>query len=558
MNSITENQKISSRRSDFGYEDNKDIIINSIQQLKIHNFRTFHDQEIKLGRNMTLIVGRNGTMKTSLLGLIAHPFGSEAVDAFGNALKTKISEVFRLSLKYDTEKYNYDMVIKTNKNEVITEPVYIDDRGERHRVVVSGHEKGDGNFSYNTSFLSMKRVLPITSTNAQPQKDALLTEEEAAQQKDFYEFIFPSTEYSEFESVQEVGIKTTYGPTGEKAIYDFNTISSGEDNIGAIFSRLVGFQRNKNQNENAGSGILCIDEMETSLHPVAQIRLFKYLYKWSRDNHVQIVMTTHSLHVIQYLYLEEEKNLENNNIIINFVSCSKAGNDKNYPILCNPDYNLAYKELTFKNPIDVSLSHKIDVICEDEQAINFIKKIIKKRDILNLVNFRANLNNDEKNKGTTYMLLTKLCTNFCSLLENAFVIFDADVPETALCKIKNKEYYIKLPDTNNFAIERRIIYYIISLDNDDQFFKKFDKEKAIFLTEFKDAGIKSLTLSNIANESECKIELCKNWVEHAGKDFNKYLTYYCSKSLDSGNFVQNFINRINIIRSRRGLPRIIG
>ena len=178
--------------------------------------------------------------------------------------------------------------------------------------------------------------------------------------------------------------------------------------------------------------------METSLHPVAQIRLFKYLYKWSRDNHVQVVMTTHSLHVIQYLYLEEEKNLENNNIIINFVSCSKAGNDKNYPILCNPDYNLAYKELTFKNPIDVSLSHKIDVICEDEQAINFIKKIIKKRDILNLVNFRANLNNDEKNKGTTYVLLTKLCTNFCSLLDNAFVVFDADVPETSLCKIKNK------------------------------------------------------------------------------------------------------------------------
>lgn len=552
-NTIEDNIATENRRIDFNYESNKDIIIKSIKQLQIKNFRTFHNQNVKLGHNMTVIVGRNGTMKTSLLGLIAHPFGSEATDAFGNALKTKISEVFRLSLKYDTEKYNYNIVIETDKGEIITEPIYIDDRGGRHRVVVSGHEKGDGNFLYNTSFLSMKRVLPIISTNAQAKTDIVLNKEEAKQQKDFYEYIFPSTEYSEFESVQEVGVKATYGPTGNKANYDFNTISSGEDNIGAIFSRLIGFQRNKNSDKNVGNGILCIDEIETSLHPVAQIRLFKYLYKWSRDNNVQIVLTTHSLHIIQYLYLEEEKNLYNENIIINFVSCSKAGNDKNYPILANPEYNLAYRELTFKNPEEVGASHKVDILCEDDVAINFIKRIIRKKSILNLVNFKANLNNDEQNKGTSYILLTKLCTNFCSLLDNAFVIFDADVPDSCLSSIKNPDHFLRLPDEKNFALERRIIYYIASLENNHHFFEKFKKEKAIFLTEFKDSGIKSLTLKDIA---KCKIDKCKNWAKFAKKDFKKYVGYYCNHELEKEQFIKDFIEHINLIRIRRGLPKI--
>ena len=37
----------------------------------------------------------------SLMGLLAHPFWSEAKDAFGNDLKTPLQQVFKLSPNFD-------------------------------------------------------------------------------------------------------------------------------------------------------------------------------------------------------------------------------------------------------------------------------------------------------------------------------------------------------------------------------------------------------------------------------------------------------------------------
>ena len=146
-----------------------------------------------------------------------------------------------------------------------------------------------------------------------------------------------------------------------------------------------------------------------------------------------------------------------------------------------------------------------------------------------------------------------MCTNFCSLLDNAFVIFDADVDDACLSQIKNQEYFLRLPDEKNYALERRIIYYIVSLENNHQFFEKFKKEKTIFLAEFKDAGIKSLALKDIA---KCKIDKCKNWAKSAKKDFEKYVGYYCNHELKKEQFIKDFIQHINLIRVRRGLPKI--
>lgn len=158
----------------------------------------------------------------------------------------------------------------------------------RHRVVVSGAEKGDGNFLYNTSFLNLKRLFPLVDTKAAPASDVsfTLTTSEKADLKDFYETVFPSTEYKEFVPLHQKDLKTTFALAGAGAKYDWHSISSGEDNLGAIFNRLLGFQRSLAKNQKTGNGILCIDEFESSLHPVAQLHLFDYLRKWSESPRV--------------------------------------------------------------------------------------------------------------------------------------------------------------------------------------------------------------------------------------------------------------------------------
>lgn len=47
-----------------------------ITRISINHFRSLRETELKLGKHLTMITEKNGTMKTALLGLIVHPFTS--------------------------------------------------------------------------------------------------------------------------------------------------------------------------------------------------------------------------------------------------------------------------------------------------------------------------------------------------------------------------------------------------------------------------------------------------------------------------------------------------
>lgn len=548
------------RKAELGLSNNKDIAIQSILGIQIKCFRSLKEQSLILGEHITVLSGRNGTMKTSLMGLLAQPFSSEAKDAFGTDLKTPLHQVFRLSPEFDAEDYFYEMRLRTGDGEILSEPVsfyYVKENTNRHRIVVSGAEKGDGNFLYNTSFLNLKRLFPLVDTKAAPTTDHAirLTTSEAANLKDFYENIFPSSEYEAFVPVHEKKVKSTFALSGATARYDWRSISSGEDNLGAIFNRLVGFQRAFAAGQKTGNGILCVDEFESSLHPVAQLRLLDYLFRWSAKYKVQVVISTHSLHLIQDLYLRHAANLAAGRIVINFVSKSSA-REANFPILKNPDYELAYKELTLSSPAKVAAARKVRVFCEDEYAIHFAKRLIKSQDVLAAVEFHSSLDPDGAKVGTSWTSLKKLCVEYPLLLEGSLALFDADVGESELAKIKNADLYLVLPDKNSLAIERRMVVFIIALDNGDAFFSKFGREREAFLQDFKSAEIKSLSATDVANPVMTPIARCKAWADFDKAAFRKYVTYYCEWSGLRETFRAAFVEKINNINRQHGLPTI--
>lgn len=545
-------------KKQLGFADNKQIPIVKMHAIDIKRFRSFTNQLVQLGDHVTVFSGRNGTMKTSLMGLIAHPFDSDAKDAFGSPLKTALKDVFRLSAKYDSETYDYDLIIETDKPTPMREPVsmyYVAEKTNRHRIVVSGAEQGDGNFIYNTSFLNLKRLYPLVDTKAKPDASPSLTDAEKQNLKSFYEAVLPSTSYGSFAAIHEKKLKTTFAPDGDTATYDWNSISSGEDNLGAIFNRLLGFQRAFSKGQAHGNGILCIDEFESSLHPVAQLRLFDYLYRWAETYKVQLVISTHSLHLIQHIYLRHLPNLDANRIVVNFVSKSTAI-DANYPIVKNPPYELAYRELTLQKPIEVAEARKVKVFCEDDLAIHFAKSLIKSRDVLRLVEFHSSLNPASPTPGTGYNALKSLCIQFPLLLTGSLVLFDADVADTVTSLIKNKDLYLRLPDADGLALERRIIYFIASLKNDDAFFVKFDMEREAFLDSFSSYQI-SLTASDIADETKVPISACKNWANSNKTKFKQYVTYYCGTLRGVTSFASDFLAKINKINASSGLPAVI-
>ncbi len=548
------------RKSELGLSDNKEIAIKSILGIRIGCFRTLRDQSLILGEHITVLSGRNGTMKTSLMGLLAHPFSSDAKDTFGAELKTPLQEVFKFSPEFDVDEYAYDMTLRTGDGHVLSEPVAIyrvQENTNRHRIVVSGAEKGDGNFFYNTSFLNLKRLFPLVDTRAAPTTDKAfgLSAPEAADLKDFYETVFPSSDYEAFVPVHQKKVKTTFALTGASARYDWHSISSGEDNLGAIFNRLVGFQRAFVSGQATGNGILCIDEFESSLHPVAQLRLLDYLYRWSARYKVQVVVSTHSLHLIQHLYLAHAPNLTANRIVVNFVSKANARGD-NFPILQNPAYDLAYKELTLTSPVKAAAARKVKVFCEDEHAIHFAKRLIKSREVLAAVEFHSSLDPDSGKPGTTWSALRSLCAQFPLLMHGSLALFDADVGASELAKIKDKGLYLTLPDADSLALERRMVAYIIGLSNDDPFFAKFDKERSSFLSDFKAAQIRSLSLVDVVDPVKTSIDRCKAWADADKAAFKKYVTHYADHSGSQDAFRAAFIEQINKINQQLGLPAV--
>ncbi|MBE6105719.1 AAA family ATPase [Anaerovibrio lipolyticus] len=340
--------------------------------------------------------------------------------------------------------------------------------------------------------------------------------------------------------VLDKSIKQTFGP-GKEADYDFKSISSGEDNIGHILNKMYAFLQYKTDNVGALQGIFCIDEIEASLHPVAQINLFDFIYNWAKKNHIQVVINTHSLYLIQHIIELQKKISNKDDIVLNMISTAFVS-DKNYNIIKNPNYNEAHKELTLKY-VDIGEIYKINIICEDEIAEYYLKRIISNQKALKRLEFMHNLNEDIVGNGFTGLK---------SLLKNGQIIFfDPEVNVSDLSRCRSK--FFVLPSLHGMPIEKEIVKYIYDLSGDHEFFKYFAKEKNAFLNEFSHFDI--IHLHDIEYITQDNIKKYKKWSNLNKSAFKKYITFYARHN-DTKIFLDDIIKCMNDIFIRKGLPMI--
>ena len=106
-----------SSKKELGIEDNKAIRIKSIDGIFIKRFRKIQNQELKMGKQITIVSGRNGTMKSTLMGLIVHPFQTDEKNIFDKKMSTEFSEVFKLSLEKDGKNYLYNIKMEIKEDD---------------------------------------------------------------------------------------------------------------------------------------------------------------------------------------------------------------------------------------------------------------------------------------------------------------------------------------------------------------------------------------------------------------------------------------------------------
>lgn len=529
-----------------GYKNYKEVSFQHISGIHIEHFRSLTNRDIKIGKYLTLITGKNGTMKSSILGLIAHPFSSpnEAKDMYGKDLKTKHSDVFKLSLKNDSDEYIYYLQALTTTNKDLSEPVRLYPSGNRHRVTVGPDNKvAKGNFLLNTSYLNLKRLFPIIETKA-TQANIKISEDDQAKISKAYQKIMQRRAYESSETISDSESKNTLAP--HNSYYDFNSISSGEDNLGLILCKMLAFEKNKTD-ETSLQGLLCIDEIEASLHPSSQVALIQYLYDWAIKHNIQVICTTHSLYIINYcINLQSTRpDIMTSNIVINNISTHQIGDNNNYNIMVNPDYKTIYKELTLQDVTEPT-PYKVNIICEDELGVSVMKKILK-----STVNKNVEyISNVTDTLGSSYNGLISLAKNGKKLLEDSIIIVDPDVPNN---KIETAHFHFltKIPPTDIqcLPIEQRIVSYLWDLDGADSLFSS--KEKTAFIKTCTDCEI----YQENYNKLETKTALFKTWRKNNKKFFSTALTRYLKDNNSTFNtFRSNVIELINARRAAKALP----
>jgi AAA15 family ATPase/GTPase len=434
-----------------------------VLEIAIEKFRMIQDQSFKLGDNLTAIIGQNGTMKSTLLGMIAEPFRFEEPKSYdGKPYKTideknfqlKFSDAFKFSdgpkgLERAGEHIwtaTIDSAIyQKGVYRAITIPRTNTEKNDIRTWSGEGKGKDEKHVQLPVIYLSLKRLVPIGEEKSIKHNPIDLTKEEREWFEKYHKkILLLQHEMKDAEFVRSNN-KATLGFVTDK--YDSLTNSSGQDNIGKILMSILSFSRLKQQlgNDYKG-GLLLIDEIDATLYPAAQKKLIEALMKFSHDYILQIVFTTHSTDTVEVLY--DPRYCNQCKVLYLDARDNVVQIYQNLPLR----HVLAHLRAEV---VDDSQS-KINLFTEDKVARFFVKKLVPREMIksLNFVNIslgHGQLNNLRKAGFRDFV--------------SGIIIYDGDVNVSR--KDYKSENSLTLP--GKYAPEEVFYRFLKSLTENDKF-----------------------------------------------------------------------------------------
>lgn len=443
-----------------------------IHSIEINDFRALKNVNIKLGKYITAISGRNGLGKSTILALLGNACElkiKEGKTLFNTQFRTEFSEVFKASKTFDLSGSNKCKInfSEAEKPETIVETkvcrVSWQNNGTRFRIIpetITKDEKNSKKKEWPSIYLGLSRLYPIGEVNDESisVKEFKFTSEEEKYFIDNYLEILNLKTQNKIESEICVDMIDIGKTTRKKGIgistpnYESITNSAGQDNIGQIIMAILSFER-LSVNSNYKGGLLLIDEIEATLHPVAQIKLVNFLYKACKKLSLQVVFTSHSVSLLKELSIKILHNSKDtNNYEIYYLS---KGNG---PLVTykNPSFSAIQNDLTLA-PAGSNIK-KITVYSEDDEGRWFFEKLVQKYSLyLDVV--RTKLSCD---------ILLQLNKNDPKYFSNVIIVVDGDVSDGNIEKANISGNLIKIP--GSFRPEEVIYNFLMDLDSDSEIF----------------------------------------------------------------------------------------
>lgn len=368
-------------------------------------FRKLKDMELPIATRLTVIAGHNGVGKSTILGLLANGSGfSEKtyISYFNKTYQANFQEIFSLSPQHDFVedplKKPYVEIKYTIGNATVTKKCNITKSGEdtkrlRMRIVPRNEPKGiftqgevtvpaDGKVPVPTIYLGISRTIPIGESDPAyviSNQDTKIVEEDAKYISEFINKLI-YTGIDNNHAITDQSIKYTRKTSKHpQYAYDSKAVSLGQDTLSSIVTALVSFKKIKREmGEAYPGGILIIDEVDVGLHPRAQRDLIDYLKSEARKLSLQIIVTTHSLPLLEKIF-DDRKSIpdhqEDRTDIVIYIQDTQ-----------NPQYRKDFTIDNIKHDMYLTLPPKnikkkpiVKIYTEDDEAQFFLGKIFDRK-----------------------------------------------------------------------------------------------------------------------------------------------------------------------------------
>ncbi len=514
-----------------------------IKEVYIERFRAINDLTLPLGNKITAIAGQNGTMKTTILGIIGQPFSlrqdtsplSKAMTIEGTKFESQFKDKFKMSYPDYDKVGEHKWKLFFQNTDIYPEPfIEIESirRSEPQKSIddirfwpTQGRETGMGYVQCPVIYLSLKRMTPIGEERSAKKQDIELSEEEIQFYNRYHNDILVLEETNLTPEYINSPNKKTLGAKTEK--YDAFANSAGQDNIGKILLAILSFRRlQSTYPDDYKGGILLIDELESTLFPAAQRKMLQALVKFSRDYHLQIIFTTHSLYILESISEYDKRNGD-----LKLLYLEKRGD--NITVHENPELEAMQNDILIKAKSNEDAIQKITVYCEDEEARLFLLALLPQK-------YRRRVHLAKENMG---------CGNLKSLAKRGIKEFTQNIVvldgDTSLPRGMGN--FVKLP--GRARPENVLFDFLQSLPAEHDFWQSFGEGGYTRQFCFQDFR----TLDR---------DTAKKWFgsqkPYWGQNLSKVMKYWKDENKASmNNFINSFEKTFNYVATKKGLPIIV-
>lgn len=311
----------------------------------LENFRNYRNVEFCLGKKITIISGQNGVGKSNILSLISSGSGLGKKAALGSNFQPEFNEFFNIDPSENFTDYKIYIQYECEGKQDVTRRLSFQDytkTGRGIRIIprtsnygtnktqkeVEAEVKkeygigGAARVGIPTIYLSLSRLYPLGEKNNTKVSVRKITKRNALCQEDvrdrfrtWYNAVIPNA-IKEDATVEIVEKTASPRASLHMDIANTPTLSQsiGQDNVGNIISALVDIYLLSKERDYAGA-LLCVDEIDVSLHPDTQIKILDLIDALSEQLNIQFVLSTHSLTFLKELLKKQAKNEEDYRVV---------------------------------------------------------------------------------------------------------------------------------------------------------------------------------------------------------------------------------------------------